>query len=41
MYLVAVLFAAFVCFSCSDDDKNDGDEELTGVWNYGSKYTTC
>ncbi len=37
MYLVAVLFAAFVCFSCSDDDKNDGDEELTGVWNYGSK----
>lgn len=36
MYLVAVLFAAFVCFSCSDDDKGD-DEELTGVWNYGSK----
>ncbi len=35
MYLVAVLFAAFVCFSCSDDDDKD-DEELTGVWNYKS-----
>lgn len=34
MYLVAVLFAAFVCFSCSDDDKED--EELTGAWNYKS-----
>jgi hypothetical protein len=37
MYLVAVLFAAFVCFSCSDDDNNGDDETLTGTWNYGTK----
>ena len=34
MYLIAVLFAASVCFSCSDDDNNEDRTDLLGKWNY-------
>lgn len=36
MYLVAVLFAAFVCFSCSDDD--DNDTYLDGNYKYSNVH---
>ena len=39
MYLVAVLFAAFVCFSCSDDDDNDDvPAEFSGTWKFDKTH---
>ena len=37
MYLIAVLFTASVCFSCSDDDNNEDPTDFTGTWEYGEK----
>jgi len=35
IYLIAVLFAANVCFSCNDND--DDPVDFTGTWEYGQK----
>lgn len=34
LYLIAVLFAASVCFSCSDNDNNEDSTDLLGTWRY-------
>lgn len=39
MYLIAVLIAASVCFSCSDDDnKDEVPAEFTGTWKFDKTH---